>query len=172
MSVTLPLQPDVVREKFLHLVTRCAGFPYVWGGKGADFVFDIQQRRLVKNPYSVPVFDCSGLVTDCWFRATGQDVRGAHSAQTLADTLTGKTRKPSEDSELGCLLFFGENVKSIGHVAVGLGPGWGVRKMLVIEAAGGDHRTLRPTQNARVFVGQPVRKDYLFSLRLPFGDEI
>lgn len=93
------------------------GTPYKWGGS---------------NP--VEGFDCSGFVQ--WvLKSSGSDPKGDQTAQALYNELT-KKRSPTNQQKLGTIVFYGESVTKITHVAIAIDP------YRVIEAGGGDSLTI------------------------------
>lgn len=74
-------------------------YPYIWGRKGPL------------------LFDCSGFVTYCLWKAGGPDWRQTHASSTLFDALP-----PTERPEPGDLCFYGPPDR-ITHVMVWIGDG-------------------------------------------------
>lgn len=142
----------------IEYATSKAGRHYVWMGKGA-LCWTPQGLRPHKWT-GLEVYDCSGLVTSALHAAGGPDWRATHSAQTLWDAL-----QPTERGELGALHLYGRGPAAVTHVALSLGNG------LVVEAAGGDSRTLSPADATRakasVRVGWERRSDFLGARSLP-----
>ncbi len=116
--------------------------PYVWGGKGNRIW---TPKGINPNPFPHEVFDCSGLITTCLYRAGGPDLRFTHGAKQLREQcplLGGGLR----------LRFYP------GHVALRIADPVSVT---VIEAAGGDHTTLQPTAHGYVRKGPERRRDFI-----------
>lgn len=145
-----PVQCDA----FVLEAMRQVGSSYVWGGKGS-LIFSQQQKKLIPNQFGQNVFDCSGLVTHCYWIATGIDWRGTESAQTLFDKLP----KSSRGVELE---FYGKGVDKVSHVAIWIKDGF-IGGSIVLEAHGGDHTTLSPSEamarGAKVELHRTTRKD-------------
>ncbi|RJS15745.1 peptidoglycan endopeptidase [Corallococcus sp. H22C18031201] len=146
-----------VRAAFLSLVLEQMHSPYRWGGKG--------ERPDVNGPR---IFDCSGLVTSCYFETGGADWRATHNTDSLLAQLAAVL-----ESELkaGDLVLYGRNGDA-SHVMVYVGEG------VVVGASGGDHTTLTladaNARGARVKTHLRVdyRSDVLGFRRLPFMDEL
>lgn len=136
------------------------GLPYIWAGRG-DFVL----RDGLKKPATVAgvdggrVYDCSGLVTDAIRAGGGPDLRVNWNADRLWRALPTIDEETADDDDDFRLRFYGTKGGAATHVALTLGNG------LVIEAAGGDSRTL--TYRDAVLAGAAVgchfesRKDVL-----------
>jgi cell wall-associated NlpC family hydrolase len=102
-------------ELFIDYAMRFIGVPYKWGGE---------------NPISG--MDCSGLVSEC-LNSFGI-IPGRHTAQSIYESLD--LRSTHNSYKPGAIVFFGDSLTDITHVAILVSP-W-----LVIEAGGGDHKTL------------------------------
>ena len=142
----------------VEYATSKAGRHYVWQGKGT---LCWTPSGLKPHKWTgLEVFDCSGLVTSAIHAAGGADWRGTHSAQTLWDSL-----EPAEAHQLGALHLYGSGPRGVTHVALALGGG------RIVEAAGGDSRTLSPADAVRskasVRVGWERRSDFLGARSLP-----
>jgi hypothetical protein len=126
-------------DRFVEFAAAQTGKSYIWAGKG-DYRIDSSGNVVALDS---PGFDCSGLVT-CALHAAGfNDHRNDWNAQAMFDTLSTALPRPNL-----ALAFFGQGMKDIHHVCICLEgdvTGW------VIEAAGGDQRTLTPQDGARVF---------------------
>lgn len=131
----------VLLTRYLH---SFIGVKYKYGGS---------------NPISG--FDCSGLIIE-GLQAIGFLPHGSdYTAQSLYNYLISDNRaaSPIEISE-GCLVFFGRDKASIGHI------GYALNTKFMIEAGGGDSHTLDTDtadhRNAFVKI-RPIkyRKDYL-----------
>ncbi|MBU8900927.1 C40 family peptidase [Corallococcus sp. M34] len=144
------------RAAFLSLILEQMHSPYRWGGKG--------ERPDSNGPR---VFDCSGLVTSCYFETGGADWRATHNTDSLLAQLATVLES---DLKAGDLVLYGKNGDA-SHVMVYVGEG------VVAGASGGDHTTLTLAdayaQRARVQTRPSVnyRSDVLGFRRLPFADE-
>lgn len=136
------------------------GKPYIWAGRG-DYVI----RELKKVPTSVigvdggNVYDCSGLVTDAIRAASGVDLRLNWNADRLWRALPVVDAETDDGDDDFRLRFYGPKGGRASHIAIALGNG------LVIEAAGGDSKTLTykdaVLSGASVFVHFETRTDVL-----------
>lgn len=123
------------------------GRPYIWGGDGSGKFGG--------------GFDCSGLVVEC-LRAFGI-INCDLTAQGLYNYLhklkweifSGIETKGSE------ILFFGENLRKITHVAIAIGDG------LMVEAGGGGAKCKTLETSTGMVRIRPIssRKDFLAALR-------
>lgn len=103
---------------------RYLGIPYKWGGN---------------NP--IEGFDCSGYAQ--WIlKSCGIDPPGDQTAQALFDHFS-KVGLLTNHHKLGTLLFFGQSVSKITHVAICLDA------YRFSEAGGGDHLTLTKEDAAK-----------------------
>lgn len=137
------------------------GSPYVWRGKG-DLLWSANSPGFTRHNWGRNVFDCSGLVTWALWAAGGPDLRLVENAQTLCDRL------PPTFGAGPHLRFYGEHDR-VTHVAFAWGEdsaGPGVGPRLVLEAAGGDHSTVSPTDGAVVRIGRELRRDCIATRRL------
>lgn len=133
------------------------GAPYVWKGKGDQLW---TPAGLVRHAFGRPVFDCSGLVTVAILDAGGKDYRATHNAGAMF-----RLWPVAADPEArGVLRFYGKGAH-VSHVAISMGRVNGVLE--VLEAAGGDQRTVCPQPGACVRVGPELRRDYLGSRVIP-----
>lgn len=133
--MTLPIV-----DRFVEAAVAKVGAPYIWAGKGG-YRIDAQGLTVPLNPFG---YDCSGLVTCSLQEAGFGEHRNDWNAQAMFDQLGTALPRPNL-----ALAFFGQGLKDIHHVCICLEgdvSGW------VIEAAGGDQRTLAPQAGARVFV--------------------
>lgn len=133
--MTLPML-----DRFIEAAAVKVGDPYIWAAKGS-YRIDATGSVVAIDPAG---FDCSGLVTCCLYEAGFNDHRNDWNAQAMFDTLGTALPRPNV-----ALAFFGQGLKDIHHVCICLEgdvSGW------VIEAAGGDQRTLAPQPGARVFM--------------------
>ncbi|RJS19577.1 peptidoglycan endopeptidase [Corallococcus sp. H22C18031201] len=151
------VKPVSTRAAFVSRILDQMHSPYRWNGKG--------ERPDINGPR---FFDCSGLVTACYFEAGGPDWRATHNTDRLLAELA-----PVSESELktGDLVLYGRNGDA-SHVMVYVGAG------VVVGASGGDHttRTLADAyaRGARVKSEPSVtyRLDLLGFRRLPFVVEV
>lgn len=145
---------------YVCCVTRYAGSPYIWGGRG-DVIWT--PAGLKPHVFGIKVFDCSGLILVGWRDFCGTERRGSMNAQSLHDNLIELVPRGEEFNEFGALLFYGMSPKRVSHVMLNLGNG------LVIEAAGGDETTTGIKAGAFVRIGRNQRKErgFLKAARLP-----
>lgn len=126
------------------------GVPYIWAAKG-DFVVRDNKVLPITAASCLVGVDCSGLVTLALLKANGHDLRGMWGADAMWKHLP--LPAPGESF---CLALYGTPERAI-HVAFDLGNG------LVLEAAGGDQRTLTAEDaahvGAKVRVGCELRRD-------------
>lgn len=101
---------DILRDYAIRFV----GKPYVWGGE------------LPAPP------DCSGYVQEL-LRSCGEDPAGDQTAQGLYDWF--ETRGRHQIQKCGSLVFYGQSVRAISHVAMM------IDQYRIVEAAGGDSTT-------------------------------
>lgn len=101
-------------ERFWNVALSHEGAPYLWGRKGPD------------------AFDCSGLITNCGYKAGGPDWRFTQNAQGLADVLQPIARLAPR--QMG-LVLYGHSLDVATHVMIVVGDG------RVYGATGGDHTT-------------------------------
>lgn len=94
--------------------------PYIWGGK---------------NP--IVGMDCSGLVCELLQSLGMLKSNDEHNAQSLYDFFQPKSGKDSVPI-FGSLLFYGEDLTKITHVAFGL------NELQMIEAGGGTSVNITP----------------------------
>ena len=114
-----------------------AGKPYIWAGRG-DFVVR-DERKVSTAAVGVDggnVYDCSGLVTDAIRAAGGPDLRLNWNADRLWRALPVVDAESDDSDDDFRLRFYGAKGGIATHVAIAIGNG------LVIEAAGGDSKTL------------------------------
>lgn len=133
-------------DDVLIYATRYVGVPYLYGGN---------------NPLTG--FDCSGLACEV-LKAFDVIKVSDLNAQQLHAVLSRDGTEVTP--QLGAILFFGQSVHSISHVAIA------VSDKLMIEAGGGDRTTvnLEEAKRRNAFVRQrPIRKD-LVSAILPKYD--
>jgi len=120
----------------------CLNVPYIWGGN---------------NP--LQGFDCSGLV--CWcLKRIGYISNGVDlSAVDLYNLIASHSLQTPEK---GALLFFGQSVNQIHHVAIA------IDDLRMIEAAYGDRNVRSPlvatTQGAMVMRNQISRRNDLIAI--------
>lgn len=131
-------------QTLLLYALQFVGRPYRWGGD---------------DPMAG--FDCSGFVQEL-LASMGLDPVGDQTAQGLYEFFAGKTNDKSV--QLGTLLFFGKDLKSITHVAMA------IDDFRMIEAGGGGSKTLTEAdaekQNAYVRVRAiSNRRDLVAALR-------
>lgn len=147
-------------ELIVNIALKYIGSPYVWMGKG-DLMWT--PTGPAKNTFaSTPfVFDCSGLIAHCIYKATGLDLRMTHNAQLMHDTFPIASGEP----QLGDILLCGKSDETVTHVQFDLG-----RKM-VCESAGGDSSTTTPqaafARGAQVRAGTQIRSDIVATRRVP-----
>lgn len=145
-------------EAVIAAAQRYAGCPYVWRGKGRELW---SPKGLARHEWIGHVFDCSGLIGQAIKDAGGPDLRATHSAQSYFDHFPVAELADAR----GVLRLYGESPERVTHVALCLGLTGG--QVIVIEAAGGGHRTINPMiaaeQGARVRSGPERRRDYLGS---------
>ena len=105
--------------------------PYMWGGNG---------------PYE---FDCSGLVIRCLHDSgiTLPDMTAQDLHTWAVDGNKGISCTPQDD----CLLFFGDDVFSITHVAISISP------THMIEAGGAGRNSLKMSKEELAFKNARVR---------------
>lgn len=120
-------------RQFIDVALAAQGCHYIWGGKGYLQFKDggLKRHNFVDDKnVQLPVFDCSGLVTDALFKTTGMDLRGTHSSRVMLETFP--IVEPDDRDELpeGSLILYPV------HVAIDLGRG------LVLDANGGDKTTV------------------------------
>jgi len=137
----------VSREhQFIEVALQQVGAPYIWGGKGPH-LFDAK-RGLVGNPFigndwgkpPMLVFDCSGLITYALWKSGGADKRAHWNSQVMMEACpTYPAAESSRHVHHTHLRFYGKDAANVSHVAVGLG--FIDNRVLVLEAAGGDHTT-------------------------------
>lgn len=160
-----------VRDRFLDELAARQGAPYVWGGKGLSLW---SPTGLIAHPWTVPVYDCAGLVTVSLMAAGGPDLRATHSAQTLFDA-SSPAQVPHRP---GTALFYGSDAKGITHVAIVLGCGacpasglMGRHGYWKVEAAGGGRGTTTPQRDllglARVTIRRENRADLIEARDFP-----
>lgn len=116
-------------QVMLECALACLNVPYRWGGD---------------NP--VQGMDCSGFVQ--WvLKSVGLDPKGDQTAQGLCDHFdrTGSHTAPT----LGALVFFGESMTKVTHVALCL------NEWQMIEAGGGN--SLTKTKSDAEALGACVR---------------
>jgi len=152
---------DVVEQALKYL-----GSPYIWAGKG-----DYCVRKVEGVDKVLPIattgtdkgFDCSGLITWAVLKAGGPDLRGFWGAQAMWAALPLLDEDAGEDDDWFSLALYG-TPKRATHVAIVLTPG---ARSLVLEAGGGDQRTLTMRDAMTVRDGAFVRvcfekrKDFL-----------
>jgi len=112
---------------------------YVWGAKGRK-MWTLDGIKDTSAVAGVQVaFDCSGLVTSCILEAGGDDMRFTHNTDLLKAELPPVQNPPATQGIF--VVFFP------GHVGIAytLGDKW-----FIVEAAGGDHTTTKPTPGAYV----------------------
>lgn len=122
-------------EAFLDCAREQIGSPYVWTARGG---YLWTPNGLKQHSFGRPCFDCSGLVTHCYWVATGIDWRATENAQSMFNKLP-KTARGIE------LEFYGKSVDKVTHVAIWVRDGFD-HGSLVIEAHGGDQTTMSPTE--------------------------
>lgn len=106
-----------MKEEFISYLKCFIGSRYQWGAEG---------------PYNVG-FDCSGFVQE-GLRAFGLTDRTDNSAQSFYELFKNN---PSPDrADLGDVIFFGKDKKSITHIGVM------INNWQFIEAGGGDSKTV------------------------------
>lgn len=163
-----------MRAQFITEVLLQVGSPYRYGGKG-ESVPALDMRGLAWPwPVVLPrYFDCSGLVTWGWLRATGQDWR----PDGHCDVLLARCAKVDRPRN-GTLVFYGKKADASAgarqdaqHVVMYLDG-------CVVGANGGDSSTLTLKrafeQSARVGLkpSTSYRPDVLGYYELPFPDEV
>lgn len=102
---------DLLEKLFLSQL----GVPYIYGNK---------------NP--VAGFDCSGLVEWC-LEGVGFIMPGVMNAQSIYNHFLVQGKK--SNLQKGALVFFGQSIRSIDHVA------WMYNPLVMVECGGGDHTT-------------------------------
>ena len=113
------------------------GKPYIWAGRG-DYVLR-DGKRVSTAAVGVDgglVFDCSGLVTAAIKAASGVDLTLNWNADRLWRQLPVADEETDDGDDNYRLRFYGPKQGPASHVAITLGNG------LIIEAAGGDSKTL------------------------------
>lgn len=103
---------------------RFVGVPYKWGGA-----------------HPCNGLDCSGLV-QIILKAAGEDPPGDQTAQGIYNHFAA-AGKAQDYLNIGTLLFFGQSVLKITHVA------WALNPYQMIEAGGGGSKTLTVTDAIR-----------------------
>lgn len=162
-----------MRSTFIAEVLAQHGSPYRYGGKGTSCP-EVELRGL-KWPWPVATprfFDCSGLVTWAFQKATGYEWRADHEC----DRLLSKCRRVEKPVN-GTLVFYGVKAdpargmkQDAQHVVVYVDGG-------IIGANGGDRTTVTLEkaleQKARVCfrASASYRDDFLGYYELPFTDE-
>jgi cell wall-associated NlpC family hydrolase len=130
--------------------------PYRWGGNG-------------------PRFDCSGLVLKVLHDVgvTLPDMTSQSLYRWASDRKTSYSCEPEED----CLLFFGESIQHIKHVAISIGKPSGSNEAYMIEAGGAGKNSLNMSDedlariDARVRI-KPIsnRGDLVASIKIKYGE--
>lgn len=156
----MTLSPE---QRLIQAALARLGAPYIWGGKG---YVKWSPVGLVAMPEDGPgsghpLFgvDCSGLVTSALKDANGPDWRATHSASRLRE----ECEREQPPNVFGNLHFYGPSASNIVHVALALDHG------LLLEAAGGDETTLKPTPGKCVRIGFALRNDFQEAGRLPLN---
>ncbi len=120
----------------LEYLAHHIGVPYIWGGK-----------ELKKDKG----FDCSGFVQE-GLEAIGivkSSTLNSQNSQSLFNVLSGHVIM-QKSAAPGDLLFFGQSITSVTHIAYALGPHY------MLECGGGDNDKLKDAGMVRV---RPIRKD-------------
>jgi len=139
----------ITREQFLIELIKYGNIPYIWGGENETIGLD-----------------CSGFAQKV-LSILNMDPKGDQSAQGLFEHFSNRFSNPFasiKSADLGDLVFFGESVNKINHIAVCLGHG------LMMEAGGGGSKTttveIAKSQKAKVrVVNIERRKDLVIILR-------
>jgi len=141
-----------IRELFLINLITYGNIPYIWGGQDEDGL------------------DCSGFVQRA-LELIGLDPEGDQTAQALYHHFTeadnGHEIYPWETSDLGDLLFYGRDKRSITHISIYLG------QQMLVEAGGGGARTttreIAEQMNAKVRIRQIGHRKDMVAIVRPNG---
>lgn len=107
-----------MRQDLISYLKSFIGSRYQWGGEG---------------PYNIG-FDCSGFILE-GLRAFKLWGKADATSQAIYYFFYDKYKKETKP-DLGCLLFFGKDKKSITHI------GMAINNYQYIEAGGGDSKTV------------------------------
>lgn len=148
-----------IESKVFRSAKHYIGRPYIWGGKG-PILWTASGSLL--HGFSGPVFDCSGLITQCLLEAGLGDWKLHHSAQTLFNKL-GQLPSPIAvyTESHPALAFFGKSPSSIIHVGIFYTV---YRETYMIDASGGGSNTHMPTPGAQVW-DKPLSRSDLIGFR-------
>jgi cell wall-associated NlpC family hydrolase len=108
-----------MRFDLVQYLFRFIGSRYQWGGEG---------------PYNVG-FDCSGFVLE-GLKAFGLWGKNDATSQGIYEHFLKAKGASSSRPDVGCLLFFGKDTKSITHIGVS------INNYQFIEAGGGDSKSV------------------------------
>lgn len=139
----------MISNKVVEYLKSFIGRPYIWAGDGTG----------IKDSG----FDCSGFVLEGLWAFGIYDGKDT-TAQGLYDSLKGKWNdKLANSPNLLCLLFFGESVSKITHVAILCDDG------LMLEAGGGGKSSKTENTSSGFVRIRPVsnRKDLVTKLWIP-----